>query len=140
MVGTALRALARPTCPAFAGHDEREFRATPSTRPFMINLTPLWDWFRTLHETTGINLTIFYDSFDRARFIHGFLTSLRLMALCLVASVVIGVVGAWIQRSRMALLRALTQGYVQFFRNTPPLVQLYFFYFALGSYLKLTGP
>ena len=73
----------------------------------MINFTPLWDWFRTLHETTGVNLTIFYDPFDRARFFHGFLTSLRLMALCLVASVVIGVVGAWIQRSRVALLRML---------------------------------
>src|ERR1700730_19258882 len=105
----------------------------------MINFTPLWDWFRTLHETTGVNLTIFYDPFDRARFFHGFLTSLRLMALCLVASVVIGVVGAWIQRSRVALLRMLTQGYVQFFRNTPPLVQLYFFYFALGSYLRVTN-
>ena len=30
------------------------------------------------------------------------------------------------------------QGYIQFFRNTPPLVQLYFFYFALGSYLRMT--
>ena len=32
------------------------------------------------------------------------------------------------------------QGYIQFFRNTPPLVQLYFFYFALGSYLRMTSP
>src|SRR5262249_12600221 len=106
----------------------------------MINLNPLWEWFRTLHETTGINLTIFYDPFDRARFFNGFLTSLRLMGICLVASVAIGVVGAWIQRSRAALLRAITQGYVQFFRNTPPLVQLYFFYFALGSYVRVTTP
>src|SRR5436190_23031696 len=60
------------------------------------------------------------------------------MAVCLVASVVIGVVGAWIQGSRLRVLRLITQGYIQFFRNTPPLVQLYFFYFALGSYLKIT--
>ena len=26
--------------------------------------------------------------------------------------------------------------YIQFFRNTPPLVQLYFFYFGVGSLLK----
>ncbi len=32
------------------------------------------------------------------------------------------------------------EGYIQFFRNTPPLVQLYFFYFALGSYLRMTNP
>jgi polar amino acid transport system permease protein len=105
----------------------------------MIDLTPIWDWFRTLHTTTGINLTIFYDAFDRARFVNGFLTSLRLMGLALVTSVVIGVVGAWLQGSRLRLVRALTQGYVQIFRNTPPLVQLYFFYFALGSYLRMTN-
>ena len=103
-----------------------------------MDLSPLWDWFRVLYETTGIKLTIFYDAFDRARFLNGFLTSVRLMGICLVASVVIGVIGAWIQGSRFRLLRLATQGYIQFFRNTPPLVQLYFFYFALGSYLKIS--
>ena len=105
----------------------------------MIDLQPLWDWFRVLHATSGIKLTIFYDAFDRARFFDGFLTSVRLMAVCLVASVAIGVVGAWIQGSRLRVLRLVTQGYIQFFRNTPPLVQLYFFYFALGSYLKISS-
>jgi polar amino acid transport system permease protein len=100
---------------------------------------PIWDWFRLLHETTGIKLTIFYDAFDRARFFNGFLTSVRLIAICLVLSVVVGVVGAWLQGSRQRLLRLAVQGYIQLFRNTPPLVQLYFFYFALGSYLKVTN-
>src|SRR5436305_11242890 len=104
-----------------------------------MDLQPLWDWFRVLHETSGIKLTIFYDAFDRARFFDSFLTSVRLMGLCLVASVVIGVVGAWIQGSRLRVLRLVTQAYIQFFRNTPPLVQLYFFYFALGSYLRITN-
>ena len=45
----------------------------------MIDLQPLWDWFRLLHQTSGIKLTIFYDAFDRARFFNGFLTSIRLM-------------------------------------------------------------
>src|SRR5215831_19129396 len=65
--------------------------------------------------------------------------SLRLMTLCLVCSVVIGVVGAWLQGARSALVRATTQAYIQFIRNTPPLVQLYFFYFALGAYLRHTN-
>ena len=104
-----------------------------------MDLQPVWDWFRVLHATTGIKLTIFYDAFDRARFLDGFLTSTRLMALCLACSVVIGVVGAWVQGSQLKLLRAVTQAYIQFFRNTPPLVQLYFFYFALGSYLRVTN-
>jgi len=105
----------------------------------MIDLTPFWDWFRELNAATGIKLTIFYDAFDRARFINGFLTSVRLMALCIVASVVIGIAGAWVQGSRLRLLRAVMAAYVQFFRYTPPLVQLYFSYFALGSYLRQTS-
>ena len=104
-----------------------------------MELTPLWDWFRELDASTGIKLTIFYDAFDRARFINGFLTSLRLMGLCIVASVAIGVTGAWVQRSRVTLIRAAMAAYIQFFRNTPPLIQLYFFYFALGSYLRVTN-
>ena len=61
------------------------------------------------------------------------------MTLCLACSVVIGIVGAWVQGSRLKLLRVVTQAYIQFFRNTPPLVQLYFFYFALGSYLRISN-
>jgi polar amino acid transport system permease protein len=38
------------------------------------------------------------------------------------------------QGSRSALVRAIVQSYIQFFRNTPPLVQLLFFYFALGQF------
>jgi polar amino acid transport system permease protein len=102
-------------------------------------MDPFWDWFRELYATTGIKLTIFYDAFDRARFVRGFLTSLQLMALCIVASVAIGVVGAWVQGSRLRLLRAATSAFIELFRNTPPLVQLYFFYFALGSYLRVTN-
>ena len=104
-----------------------------------MDLQPVWDWFRWLDAATGIKLTIFYDSFDRARFFNGFLTSVRLMAICVLCSVVIGIVGAWAQGSRLRLVRLAVQAYIQFFRNTPPLVQLYFFYFALGSYLRITS-
>jgi len=105
----------------------------------MIDLTPLWDWFRELHAATGINLTIFYDAFDRSRFVGGLLTSIELMAICIIASVAFGVVGAFVQRSRLWPLRAVMAAYIEFFRNTPPLVQLYFFYFAVGGYLRVTG-
>ncbi len=101
-----------------------------------MDLTPLWEWFRWLNGATGIKLTIFYDAFDRQRFFDGFLTSVRLQVTCLVLSVVVGVVGAWLQGSRLKPVRLAVQAYIQFFRNTPPLVQLYFFYFALGYYLS----
>ena len=98
-----------------------------------------WDWFRWLYDTTGINLTIFYDAFDRGRFITGFWMTVKLSIVCIVGSVVIGIVGAWIQGSRLRLARTLVYWYIQAFRNTPPLVQLYFFYFGLGTLLRSGG-
>ncbi len=93
----------------------------------------LYHWCRWLYDDTAINYTICYDPFDRARMAHGILTTIELAATCLVFSVIIGVVGAWLQGSRFVWTKRIVQGYIQFFRNTPPLVQLYFFYFALGN-------
>lgn len=104
-------------------------------------MEPVWQWFEWLYWEHGINLPIFYDSFDRARFFSGLLTTLQLSASCLVCSLVIGVIGAWMIGSPSALVRRLVYAYVQFFRNTPPLIQLYFFYFAIGALLpRLPGP
>ncbi|MDX1402550.1 MAG: amino acid ABC transporter permease, partial [Kiloniellales bacterium] len=55
-------------------------------------------------------------------------------------SMIIGVVGAWLQGSNIKLVRNVVQGYIQFFRNTPPLVQLLFFYFALGQFTPTYSP
>jgi polar amino acid transport system permease protein len=93
----------------------------------------VWDWFRWLYETTGINLTIFYDAFDRSRFASGFWMTVKLSVVCILLSLVIGIFGAWVQGSRLRVARTVVHWYIQAFRNTPPLVQLYFFYFGLGS-------
>ena len=42
--------------------------------------------------------------------------------------------------SRNRILRSVVQGYIQFFRNTPPYVQLLFFYFALGQFTPTYSP
>lgn len=96
-------------------------------------LQTIYEWFRWLNEAAGINLTIVYDSYDRNRMIRGFFNTIYLSAVCLFFSVVIGVVGAWLQNSPLKWTRRIVQGYIQLFRNTPPLVQMYFFFFALGS-------
>ena len=64
-----------------------------------------FELFRWLYDATGINLTIFYDSFDRERFVGGFFTTIWLSLVCLAFSVVIGVVGAWLQGSHFLSLR-----------------------------------
>ena len=96
-------------------------------------------WFRWLHEATGIKLTIFYDSYDRSRFIEGFGNTLKLSLYCLILSLLLGALIAWAAGSRRAAIRRSATGFVQIFRNTPPLVQLYFFYFAIGPMLPKVG-
>nr|WP_242480607.1 amino acid ABC transporter permease [Rhodovibrio sodomensis] len=78
-------------------------------------------------------MTIVYDSYDRERMIDGFVNTIYLSLVCLGFSVIIGIVGAWLQGSPLKWTRRLVNGYIQLFRNTPPLVQMYFFFFALGS-------
>jgi len=98
----------------------------------------VYEWFRVFYQDTGINLTFIYDSYDRNRLIAGFWTTVWLSLVCLALSVVIGVIGAWAQGARSRALRWCVAAYIEFFRNTPPLVQLYFFYFAIGSVMPTT--
>ena len=92
-----------------------------------------FEWFRVLYDETGINLPFLYDSYDRNRMIDGFFMTVKLSVVCLFFSVIIGMIGAWLQGSPMKWTRRIVNGYIQLFRNTPPLVQLYFFYFAIGT-------
>ena len=96
-------------------------------------------WFLALYKATGIKLTIFYDGYDRARFFEGFVTTVKLSEYCLVLSLFLGALAAWFAGSRVAIVRRAVTGFVALFRNTPPLVQLYFFYFALGPLLPRVG-
>lgn len=98
-------------------------------------MQPFYDWFRDFYDRTGINLVFIYDNFDRARMIKGFWLTIELSIVTIVLSIVIGVVGAWIQGSRLKIVRLLIDGFISVFRNTPPLVQIYFFYFGLGYML-----
>ncbi len=93
------------------------------------------DFFRWLADARGVNLSIFYDALDRSRFLEGLWTTVKLSLICTLLSLAIGIAGAWLQGARFTPARQLVQGYVQFFRNTPPLVQLFFFYFAVGNQL-----
>ena len=95
----------------------------------------VFDLFRVLYQDTGINLPFLYDEYDRNRMIDGFFTTVWLSMVCLFFSVIIGIIGAWLQGSSFKWTRRIINSYIQIFRNTPPLVQLYFFYFAIGTLL-----
>ena len=86
------------------------------------------------------NFIFFYDPFQTDRVLTGLWTTIELSVTCVILSVVIGLIGAWLQGAQSRLVRAIVQGYIQFFRNTPPLIQLLFFYFALGQFTPTYSP
>ena len=86
------------------------------------------------------NFIYLYDPVQTGRVIDGLWMTIQLSVVCVILSVIIGVVGAWAQGAQSKYLRLAMQGYIQFFRNTPPLVQLMFFYFALGQFTPTYSP
>jgi polar amino acid transport system permease protein len=91
------------------------------------------EFFRDLNGKYGINFTILYDPFDIDRFLYGLLVTVELFLVSAVISVAIGLAGAALLNLHNRTAHAVVRGYVAFFRNTPPLVQIYFFYFGLGA-------
>ncbi len=81
-----------------------------------------------------------YQPVQQGKILSGIWMTIKLSLACLVLSMVIGVLGAFAQGSRNVILRSIVQGYIQFFRNTPPYVQLLFFYFALGQFTPTYSP
>lgn len=89
------------------------------------------DWF--------FNLTVVSDEYNRGRYLAGLWMTVQLSVISIVLSLIVGAVGAAAQGAQSRTLRVLVGFFVAFFRNTPPLVQLYFFYFAIGTVLQITG-
>ena len=65
--------------------------------------------------------------------LDGALTTLHISALTLLLSAVLGTAGALCRLSPRAWLRGPATGYVEFIRNTPLLVQLFFIYFGFSQ-------
>ena len=88
-----------------------------------------------LYETTGWDFNFIYSEFERHHFFNGILLTIALSLVCIFFSLVIGVLGAAIEFSKFTVIKSFVHTYIQFFRNTPPLIQMYFFYFGISSYL-----
>jgi len=63
-----------------------------------------------------------------------------LSAVAIFGSLLLGAIGAYIQYTGGSWARRMVNGYISIFRNTPPLIQLYFFYFARGPTLNSLIP
>ena len=64
---------------------------------------------------------------------HGLLVTLEVSALALVLALALGVIVASLRVAPSAVLRNAGTAYVEFLRNIPLLVQLFFLFFALPS-------
>ena len=99
------------------------------------------DFFRQLaQEYPKWNFIWIYESSQRTKILTGIWMTIKLSIACLIFSVVIGILGAFAQGSKNYFIRLFVQSYIQFFRNTPPFVQLLFFYFALGQFTPTYSP
>ncbi|MFC6792207.1 ABC transporter permease subunit [Methylobacterium komagatae] len=99
------------------------------------------DWFQRLYVSSGFNFTIFYDSYDWMRYYNGLKMTVFLGLTTIIASVILGAAGALIQSGPSRVLRTFVNVFVVVFRNTPPLVQIFFFTSALAlCYHQLKQP
>jgi polar amino acid transport system permease protein len=65
--------------------------------------------------------------------LRGAWVTLALTCLSLALGFLLSIVVAYGRTSRLAVLRVASTAYVEIFRNTPMLVQLFFFYFGLAA-------
>ncbi|MCD7934409.1 MAG: amino acid ABC transporter permease [Oscillospiraceae bacterium] len=63
--------------------------------------------------------------------LRAFLVTLEAAVLALILVLILGVIFGLLSTSRSRLLRIIAQVYVEFFQNTPLMIQLFFAYFAL---------
>ena len=104
-------------------------------------LASFQDFFRQLAEDfPRWNFIFFHDPVQTDRILTGLGYTITLSITCVILRVIIGILGAWMQGSHQRVPRMIVQGYIQFFRNTPPFVQLLFFYFALGQFTPTYSP
>ena len=71
---------------------------------------------------------------------HGLVRTLEISAIGMAGSLLVGLVLGGFAALRIPVVRALIRGYVELFRNTPLLVQIFFLYFALPDIgIRLSG-
>ncbi|CAO3430162.1 amino acid ABC transporter permease [Azospirillum endophyticum] len=97
-------------------------------------------FFETLYERTGWNFPIFYNLWDGTKFIRGLGLTIELALLGIAGALLVGGACLLLRECRVRPAAWAVAAYVEFFRNTPGLAQLYFLFFGIGSWLQLSTP
>ena len=98
------------------------------------NLTYNWQWYRIpqyiLHFENG--------RFTAGPLLNGLGVTFQITGVSLIIAFFVALVTALFRLSNSFLARALARGYLEFIRNTPLLVQIFFIYFVLGPILGIS--
>jgi len=71
------------------------------------------------------------------KFINGFFLTIFISFFSLIAALIVGTVTALCQRSNFLPLHYLAKTFIEVVRGTPLLVQIYLFYYVVGTALKI---
>ena len=98
------------------------------------NLTYNWQWYRIpqyiFHFENG--------SFTAGPLLNGLGVTFQITGVSLIIAFLVALLTALLRLSNSFLGRALARGYLEFIRNTPLLVQIFFIYFVLGPILGIS--
>jgi polar amino acid transport system permease protein len=84
-------------------------------------------------DRLGLHLDFAFLWKYRVRLLYGFEATVAISAASLVLSLAIGFASALAERSRFLPLSMLSKVYVQFIRGTPMIMQIYLFFYIIGT-------
>lgn len=87
-------------------------------------------------DNIGLDYSFLQSSYDRQAWIDGIYTTLELSAITLTLSLLLGIWFTLLQTSNNGFLRRIVRIFVEFTRNTPTLVQIYFAVLVLNMLIN----
>jgi polar amino acid transport system permease protein len=93
-----------------------------------------WHWHQIPHYIVSLQ----NNAIRAGPLIQGLIVTLRITAVSLVLAFIFGMVSALFRLSGSFLAKILARGYLEFIRNTPLLVQLFFIYFVLSPIFDIS--
>ncbi len=84
-------------------------------------------------QRLGVTLNFSLISVHKSRFLDGFKMTLIISCFSLILSMLIGTLTAIGVRSNVLIVSSFNKLYIQLIRGTPLLVQIFFFYYIIGS-------
>lgn len=84
-------------------------------------------------ERIGVKLDYSFVESVSGRLLESFLSTLKISVLSMALSLVIGIVSALAQNSRILIIKYFFAGYVKIIRGTPLLAQIYLFFYIIGT-------